>query len=140
MTYASSFHRLRQLAGNPVLTCIKPRAQWSSVPSGYTFNDDYDAYINGSGAMWMPTSTADLSSSDYATVPILPGAGDAQLALLAGGLVDTGSRFCRVLPGDLATATAAQWLELDGFTYNLAEATPFPAGAAMWYILRLTKR
>jgi len=25
-------------------------------------------------------------------------------------------------------------------TYDLAEATPYPAGAAMWYVLRLRKR
>ncbi len=140
MNYATTFARMRQMAGNPVLTCVKPRASWTSVPSGYSFNDDYDAYINSGGTIWKPTTTSDLSSNDYETVDFLPGAGNAELSLMASGLVDMGSRFGRVLPGDVATVQAAQWLELDGFTYNLAEVTPYPAGAAMWYVVRLSKR
>lgn len=140
MNYATSFARLRQLAGNPTLTCVKARAEWVSVPSGYTFDADYDAYLNGSGAVWKPTSTSDLNPADYVAVAFLPGAGDADLALVAGGLVDQGSRFGRVLPGDVATVQAAQWLELDGLTYNLGNVTAYPAGAAMWYSVRLDKR
>lgn len=140
MNYATSFHRLRQLAGNPVLTCVKPRAEWTSVPSGYTFDASYDAYLNGSGAVWKPTSTDDLSGNDYVTVPFLPGAGNAEIALVAGGLVDQGDRFGRVLPGDVATVQAAQWLEIDDLAYDLREATPYPAGAAMWYMVRMGKR
>jgi hypothetical protein len=140
VNYATTFARMRQMAGNPVLTCVKPRASWTSVPSGYSFNDDYDAYINSGGTIWKPTTTSDLSSNDYETVDFLPGAGNAELSLMASGLVDMGSRFGRVLPGDVATVQAAQWLELDGFTYNLAEVTPYPAGAAMWYVVRLSKR
>jgi len=140
MNYATSFARLRQLAGNPTLTCVKARAEWVSVPSGYTFDARYDAYLNGSGTVWLPTSTSDLNPADYVTVPFLPGAGDADLALVAGGLVDQGSRFGRVLPGDVATVQAAQWLELDGLAYNLGNVTAYPAGAAMWYSVRLDKR
>ena len=128
------------MAGLPVLTYVKPRAQWTSVPSGYTFDASYDAYINGAGTIWKPTSSASLSVNDYGTVAFLPGAGSLEKALTAGGLVDQGDRFGRILPGSLATVQAAQWLELDGMTYDLAEATPYPAGAAMWYVLRLRKR
>lgn len=140
MNAAASFERLRTLAGSPVLTCVKPRAQWTSVPSGYTFDASYDAYIDGSGTIWKPTSSASLSTSDYATVPFLPGAGTMEQALAAGGLVDQGDRFGRILPGSLATVQAAEWLEIDSTTYDLGEATPYPAGAAMWYVLRLRKR
>lgn len=140
MDFAGSFQRLRQLAGNPVLTCVKPRSQWVSVPSGYTFSTAYESYVNGDGDEWQPASTADLSANDYVTVALLPGAGDAEIALMAGGLVDQGSRFGRVLPADAATVSAAQWLELDGFTYDLANSTPYPAGAAMWYSIMLRKR
>lgn len=131
---------MRQMAGNPVLTCVKARSLWTSVPAGYTFDADYDAFINVGGAIWKPTSSASLSASDYVTVPFLPGAGSAEMALVAAGVVDTGSRFGRVLPADVATVQAAQWLEIDGLTYDLAEATANPAGAAMWYSLRLAKR
>ena len=140
MNYAASFARMRSLAGNPLLTCVKARALWASVPAGYTFDASYDAYINGSGTIWKPTSSANLSSSDYSTVAFLPGAGTLEKALTAGGLVDQGDRFGRILPASLATVQAAQWLEIDGLTYDLAEATPYPAGAAMWYVLRLRKR
>lgn len=138
--YTATFQRLRSLAGDPELTCIKPRAQWVGAPSGYTFDADYDAYINNSGTIWKPDDSGDLNAVDYETVPFLPGAGDAELALVAGGLVDQGSRFGRVLPGDIATVRDAQWLELDGYTYNLADATAHPGGKAQWYALRMTKR
>ena len=140
MTFAQDFTQIRALAGWPVLTCIKPRSAWTSVPAGYTFDADYDAFINASGAIWKPTSSADLSANDYVTVPFLPGSGSAEQALVAAGIVDTGSRFGRVLPDNIATVRAAQWLEIDGLTYDLAESTPYPAGAAMWYSLRLAKR
>lgn len=131
---------MRQVAGSPVLICVKPRAAWTSIPSGYTFDASYDAYINSSGTVWKPTSSAALNAADYTTVAILPGAGTLEKSLVAGGLVDQGDRFVRILPASLATVQAAQWMELDSITYDLAEATPYPAGAALWYILRLRKR
>lgn len=140
MNYESSFARMRALANWPVLTCVKPRAQWTSVPTGYTFDASYDSYINNANATWSPAKSTDLAVNDYTTVAFLPGAGTLESALTAGGLVDQGERFGRILPGALATVQAAQWLELDGMTYDLAEATPYPAGAAMWYVLRLRKR
>jgi hypothetical protein len=140
MNYASTFARMRQMAGNPVLIYVKARTAWTSVPAGYTFDASYDAYINSGGTIWKPTSSASLNANDYGTVAFLPGAGSLEKALTAGGLVDQGDRFGRILPGSLATVQAAQWLELDGMTYDLAEATPYPAGAAMWYVLRLRKR
>ena len=140
MPFAQSFSRLRQLAGNPVLTCVKPRAQWVSAPSGYAYDADYDTFLNSGGDEWRPTSTADLSSNDYETVDILPGSGDASEVLTIGGVMDDGSRWVRVLPADVATVNAAQWYELDSLTYDTAEVTPFPAGAAMLCTVRLMKR
>ena len=140
MNYAATFARLRQLAGNPVLTCVKPRAQWVGVPSGYSYDADYDTFLDSGGDEWRPTSTADLSSNDYTTVAILPGSGDASEVLTIGGVMDDGARWVRVLPADVATVNAAQWYELDSLTYDTAEVTPFPAGAAQWYTVRLTKR
>ena len=140
MPFAQSFSRLRQLAGNPVLTCVKPRAQWTGTPSGYAYDADYDTFLNSGGDEWRPTSTADLSSNDYETVDILPGSGDASEVLTIGGVMDDGARWVRVLPADVATVNAAQWYELDSLTYDTAEVTPFPAGAAMLYTVRLTKR
>ena len=140
MPFAQSFSRLRQLAGNPVLTCVKPRAQWVGVPSGYSYDADYDTFLNSGGDEWRPTSTAELSSNDYETVDILPGSGDASEVLTIGGVMDDGARWVRVLPADVATVNAAQWYELDSLTYDTAEVTPFPAGAAQWYTVRLTKR
>ncbi len=140
MNYVATFQRMRAMAGYPVLTCVKPRAQWTSVPSGYTYDADYDAYINNAGATWKPASIVNLAVNDYTLIRFLPGSGNADQQLVMAGLVDQGQRVGRVLPGDIATVQAAQWLELDGYTYDLAEATPMPAGAAMWYQLRLAKR
>ena len=102
MNYASTFARMRQMAGNPVLTYVKARTAWTSVPTGYTFDASYDAYINSGGTIWKPTSSASLNAADYATVAILPGAGSLEKALTAGGLVDQGDRFGRILPGSPA--------------------------------------
>ena len=140
MSFAQDFAMMRQVAGSPILICVKPRAAWTSVPVGYSFDASYDAYINSGGTIWKPTSSAALNAADYATVAILPGAGTLEKSLVAGGLVDQGDRFVRILPASLATVQAAQWMELDSMTYDLAEATPYPAGAALWYILRLRKR
>ena len=106
------------------------RAQWTGTPSGYTFDNDYDMFLDGDGNQWMPTSTSDLSANDYVTVPFLSGAGDAEIALSAAGLVDDGTVFGRILPGDQATVAAAQWLELDGLTYNKTALTPMPRALA----------
>lgn len=140
MSFAQDFALLRRIAGDPVLTCVKARSLWTSVPTGYTFDASYDAYLNAGGVVWKPASSADLNAADYTTIAILPGAGTLEKSLVAGGLVDGGDRFARILPASLATVQAAQWLELDSMTYDLAEATPYPAGAALWYILRLRKR
>lgn len=140
MTYASDFRLMRQMAGNAVLTCVKPRAQWTATPTGYTFDADYDVFVNSGGATWKPTSSASLNAADYVTVPFLPSSGNAERQLVLAGVVDQGSRFGRILPADIATVQAAQWLEIDGYTYDLTEATPMPAGAALWYAVRLSKR
>ena len=140
MTYASAFAQMRAMLGWPVLLCVKPRSQWASVPSGYAFSDDYDAFVNSGGAVWKPTDSGDLSASDYTSIPFLPGSGDNTEQLAMIGVVDQGQRTGRVLPADIATVRTAQWLELDGITYDLAEATAMPGGAAMWYAVRMTKR
>lgn len=140
MSFTTTFQRMRQLAGSPVLTCVKPRAQWTSVPSGYTYDADYDCYVNGAGAQWLPTSTDDLNTADYVTVPFLPTRGRDELALVAAGLVQEGSQPGYVLPGDIATVKAAQWLELGGVTFVRAEATPVPAGTPDRYAVRLNKK
>jgi hypothetical protein len=131
---------MRLMAGYPVLTCVKPRSQWRSVPTGYTFDADYDLYVNGAGTTWKPASSADLAVNDYAMVSFLPGSGDANEQLVMAGVVNPGQRTGRVLPRDIATVQAAQWLEIDGITYDLVEATAMPAGAAMWYVVRMEKR
>jgi hypothetical protein len=131
---------MRQMAGNPTLTCVKPRAQWTSVPTGYTFNDDYDLYMNAGGATWKPTSSASLAANDYALVSFLPGSGEANEQLAMAGIVNPGQRTGRVLPRDIATVQAAQWLEIDSLTYDLVEATAMPAGRPMWYVVRMEKR
>ena len=140
MTFATTFQRMRQLAGNPALTCVKPRSQWTATPSGYTFDVDYDLFINGAGAQWLPTSTSDLNAVDYVTVQFLPTRGRDELALVAAGLVQEGSQPGYVLPGDIATLQAAQWLELGGVTYTLGEQTAVPAGNPDRYSVRLNKK
>ena len=64
MSFAQDFAMMRQVAGSPVLICVKPRAAWTSIPSGYTFDASYDAYINSSGTVWKPTSSAALNAAD----------------------------------------------------------------------------
>lgn len=140
MTYASDFTAMRAMLGWPVLTCVKPRAQWTSTPSGYSFDADYDVFVNSGGATWKPTSSASLNAADYVTVAFLPSSGNADHQLVLAGVIVQGQRMGRVLPADIATVQAAQWLEIDGYTYDLAEATPMPAGAALWYDVRLSKR
>lgn len=140
MTYASTFARMRQLAGNPVLTCVKPRAQWTGTPSGYTYDEDADCFMNSSSETWRPASTDDLNANDYVTVPFLPMSGESALELSMAGIIDSGNRYGHVLPADKATVATAQWCELDGYTYNDVALTAMPGGAAQWYVVRLSKR
>ena len=140
MNYAATFQRMRKIAGDPWLVCVNPREQWTSTPAGYAYDPEYDVFVNSDGDTWKPQSSADLHLCDATDVQFLPGSGEASEQLVMAGVVDQGQRMGRVLPGDVATVQAAQWLELDGYTYDLAEATPYPAGAPMWYTLRLSKR
>ena len=66
--------RLRQLSGSPVLTCVKPRAQWTGTPSGHVRQRLMTRSSTVTANQWTPTSAADLSANDYVTVPFLSGA------------------------------------------------------------------
>ena len=143
MTYGQHFGFFRTLVQSmtgtlPTMTCIKPRSTWGSgtVPSGYSYDADYDKYVDSSGTVW-DESSATLPSD---TVEILPGGGLSALDLEAGGIVDTGDRFVRIQPGSLTTVQNAQWVVLDTFTYDIGEITAEPAGAALWYRVQLRKR
>jgi len=137
MSYVTAFAALRLLAGNPTMTTIDPRSTWGdNVPAGYSFDADYDRFVNISGTVWTPTS-GDVPTT---SVDILPGSGQLSIDLNAGGLIDTGSRSVRILPADYSTVKNAEWCELDSMSYDVGEITPFPAGAAMWYTVRLEKR
>jgi hypothetical protein len=137
MSFATDFAVLHKQAGNPTLRCIKPKAQWTDdVPAGYSYDNDYDAYINGAGAIWTPT-TADLPYDD---VDILPSYGSSEFELVPGGITDTGSRTVRILPASHTTVTACQFALLDDIEYVVREATAFPAGAPLYYTVRLEKK
>ena len=141
MPFAQSFSRLRQLAGNPVLTCVKPRAQWVGVPSGYSYDADYDTFLNSGGDEWRPTSTADLSSNDYTTVEWLSmkSGGDKDV-LTIGGTSETGEKYGIIKSASMSTVANAQWFEIDSRTFDKAELTSVPSGVGTWYEVRLTKR
>lgn len=135
MSYETTFTALRNMVGRPTLRCIQARANWT-VTSGYSYDADYDRYVDSSGAVWEPV-TANLPYDDIA---ILPSSGSALVELQAAGLIDAGDRVVRILPASKTTVEAAEFFTLDGFEYTLAECTPFPAGAALWYTVRLRKR
>lgn len=136
MTYATDFAALRIVAGSPTMRCIKPKAEWTGVPAGYSYDADYDAFVNISGTVWTPT-TADL---EYDDVDILPSFGNVEWELIPGGLSETGAQTVRILPADQATVEAAQFFLLDEVEYVLRECTPFPKGAALWYTVNMDKR
>lgn len=145
MSYASDFAMMRQMVGNPTMTCIDARSGWAAdnaVPAGYTYDADYDVYMDESGNTWKPDAGGSWGSGGEPSteVDILPSTGLATLELVSGGIIDTGNRTVRILPADLSTVTGAQWIELDGYTYDVEEASPFPAGNALWYTVRLRKR
>jgi len=137
---AQVFQAFRQLVQQhtgalPVLRCVLPRTLWA-VPTGYTYDAGLDAYTNLAGLTWTPV-TANLPCVD---VGILPSRGALEIDMVAGGLIDTGDRIVRILPADKAIIDSAAFFVLDGIEYNLAELTPNPAGAAMFYTVRLAKR
>lgn len=142
MTFAADFAMMRRLAGNPVLTCVKPRDQWTTTPAGYAYDADYDLFSSAvTGNTWKPASSNDLKAADYVTVKILPAVrGNASVMLDFGGIVNDGTRQCRVLPADVATIEAAQWFELDGYTYDRGAVIAAPPGAALWYEVELKLR
>lgn len=146
MSYATTFANLRTKAGSPTLTCIKPRSEWSglsAVPAGYSYDADYDVFVDVSGNTWKPDQGDSWGSGGEPSdsVNFLPTIGGMlALDLMMGGLVDTGERSGRILPADKTTVEDAAWIELDSQTYDLAELTPAPAGNPLWYSVRLKKR
>ena len=136
MTYATDFAILRSAAGSPTMRCIKPKAEWTGVPAGYTYDADYDSFVSGAGAVWIPT-TADL---EYDDVDILPSFGSVGLELIPGGVADIGNRDVRILPASKTTVTACLFVLLDTIEYVVRACTPFPSGAALWYTVELEKR
>lgn len=136
MTYSTDFTLLRSLIGNPTMRCIKDKSEWTSVEDGYSYDADYDAFVNEDGDVWTPT-TADL---EYDDVAILPSFGSVDIELITGGLSDTGRREVRILPASKTTVENCQFILLDSIEYVLRRCTPFPSGAAMWYAVELEKR
>lgn len=134
--YASNFATIRAMLGNPTMTCVKPRTDWTNVPDGYAYDPSYDRYVNAGGTVWDET-TVTLASD---TVNIVPGDGASILELIEGGVMTLGDRMVRILPADLTTVNAAAWIVLDSATYDKVELTPFPASVPMWYIVHLRKR
>lgn len=131
---------MRHMAGNPSLLCIKPRGEWANVPAGYSYSAVHDAFVDAGGQTWKPASSADLTAADVERVSVLPGWGSVEDQLTLYGIAPQGSRTMRCLPADIATVRAAEWVEIDGQTYDVSESTPLPAGTPVWYALRLTKR
>ncbi len=140
MSYARDFQRFRgmikQMSGTaPVLRCISPRSTWT-VPTGYAYDAQTDTIHNSAGQTWRP----DASVLPYTEIDMLPASGAQTLMLDAGGLRDGGERSLRILPDDVDTVRDAAWCVLDNTGYVVSELTPEPAGAALWYMVRLRKR
>lgn len=137
MSYETTFDALRNMIGRPTLRCIQAKANWTSdIPSGYSFDADFDRYMDSGGNVWTPTT----SELPYNDVAFLPSSGNELQELMAAGLVESGDKSGRVLPGNIATVTAAEFCVIDSEEYNVIEATPFPSGAALWYRIQLRKR
>ena len=61
-------------------------------------DNDYDTFLDGDGNQWMPTQHQRPERKRLCHRPVLSGAGDAEIALSAAGLVDDGTVFGRILP------------------------------------------
>ena len=134
--FAADFATLHDdFAPSSVLRCISDKSTWT-ITAGYSYDKDYDRYVNSSGTVLTFTTSA----LPYTDVDILPGYGALALDLMAGGVVDTGERLVRVLNADIATVNAAEFFVLDSTEYSLVQATPMPAGNPLWWIVRLAKR
>ena len=136
MSYARDFDIIRGVIGNPTMTCVKPRAQWTNVPAGYTYDATYDRYVDGSGVVWDET-TVTLSSD---SVDIVPMDGQSVLDLIAGGIITTGDRVVHIQAADYTTVNSSAWIVLDSTNYDKVGITPFPASVPLWYIVALRKR
>lgn len=136
MSYAAHFDVIRGVLGNPTMTCIKPRAEWTNVPAGYTYDAVYDRFVSGAGAVWDETTVTLASDS----VDIVPMDGQNMLDLIAGGVITIGDRTVHVQAADYNTVNSAAWIVLDSIKYDKVELTPFPASVPLWYIVQLRKR
>jgi hypothetical protein len=135
--YARDFAAIRAIAGNPTMTCVRPRTGWTSVvPAGYAYDLAYDRYVDGSDTAWDETSVTLPSDS----VDIIPMDGQTLLDLIQGGMITVGDRVVHILAADYTTVNNAAWIVLDSLNYDKVEMTPFPASVPLWYIVNLRKR
>jgi hypothetical protein len=135
VSYATDFATIRAIAGNPTMTCVRPRTSWTNVPAGYTYDLAYDRYMSGS-TVWDETTVILASDS----IEIIPMDGQALLDLIQGGMITVGDRVVHIKAADYTTVNAAAWIVLDGTNYDKVEITPFPASVPLWYIVNLRKR
>ena len=69
MTYAATFARFAPTVRQSRTDLCQTACAVDGYLAGYTFDNDYDTFLDGDGNQWTPTSTADLNANDYVTVP-----------------------------------------------------------------------
>lgn len=138
--YEKAFRKMRDVikrasGKEPMLRCVAARVDWP-LPAGYSYDARTDTISNAAGQIWRP----DITMLPYTDVEVLPANGSQTIMLDAGGLRDGGERSVRLLPANAETVRQAAWCVLDDVSYVVNELTPEPAGAALWYMVRLRKR
>lgn len=135
INYTGTFNQLWRAANRPTMTVIGAISTWS-LPAGYSYSKRADRIVNSSGVP--QTLDATWYANAKTTVNFVPTrASQETQAMVASGLLPTGSRDVFVLAADITAIDAAWAIEINGERYHVRGKTGVPDGAAQMYRLRL---
>lgn len=135
------FHRAWRRYGQPTMAALSQPADW--LPAGFAWEPSWDAPMNSGGIVL--TNASDYYAGYLDTIYIIPAQQTADVrAMVAAGLIPTGTVDVYILAADLATVETAFAVRLDGDWYDVIDPGHAPAGlsgdAGLWSRVRLRRR
>lgn len=132
------FQRTWRAFEKPTLTVVRPVSYWS-LPSGWSYNEELDAVVDGSGTV-LPNPEDYWASETVYIVPL--GETADLLNMMAAGLVPSGTVDVLIMQQDVATVREAHAVQISGDWYDVVEVAETPVGhvSGVWARVRLQRR
>lgn len=135
--YRRAFARIHRLHGSPTLGIIPPITSWT-LPGGVTYNQQYDQFLNGAGAVQAVNYASWVTST---TVDFIPTRRKNDYALTIGGGLTTANVSRNAViewTSAIQAKVAAAWGVIIGSTlYRVKSWEVYPEGAASPIEIRL---